>query len=183
MPNVAEIIKGHVTLEVQCVDRLYLNGYVPRLLTEGGVVAFLRQAGGQAVPSPAIFGHITDRFKTRLRAWCTTRRIPWLEFKKGERKDDVVQPYRARFQGTGVVLVGVAQERASGWTATKVQRGRHVQFTFRRKAVYVNHYYVYLIDPEWGPACLNGHEWAKRQLHRRRVPFTALDNGFLACGG
>jgi hypothetical protein len=36
MPNVAEIIKGHVTLEVQCVDRLYLNGYVPRLLTEGG---------------------------------------------------------------------------------------------------------------------------------------------------
>ncbi len=195
MPNVAEIIKGHVTLEVQCVDRLYLNGYVPRLLTEGGVVAFLRQAGAQAVPSPAIFGHITDRFKTRLRAWCTTRRIPWLEFKKGERKDDVVQPYRARFQGTGVVLVGVAQERASGWTATKVQRGRHVQFTFRRKAVYVNHYYFYLIDPEWGPAflkvcgyapyaiklCLNGHEWAKRQLHRHRVPFTALDNGFLAC--
>jgi hypothetical protein len=29
--------------------------------------------------------------------------------------------------------------------------------------------------------CLNGHEWAKRQLQRRRLPFTALDNGFLDC--
>lgn len=196
MPNVAEIIKEHVTLEVSCVDRLYLNGYVPRLQSEGGVVAFLRHAGAQAVPSPAVFGQITDRFKSRLRAWCQARGIPWIEFRKGERKDDIVQPYRERFQGrTGVVLVGVAQERASGWTATKTRQGRHVHFTFRRKSVCVNHYYFYLIDPEWGPAflkvcgyapyaiklCLNGHEWAKRQLRRRRIAFTALDNGFLTC--
>jgi hypothetical protein len=36
MPNVAEIIREHVTLDVKCVDRLYLNGYVPRLQSEGG---------------------------------------------------------------------------------------------------------------------------------------------------
>jgi hypothetical protein len=115
---------------------------------------------------------------------------------KGARKDEVVAPYRTRRQGRpGIVLLGVAQERALAWSGSKVQRGRHVQFTFRRKTVCVNHYYFYLIDPEWRPAflkvcgyapyaiklCLNGHEWAKRQLHRRRVPFTALDNGFLAC--
>jgi len=29
--------------------------------------------------------------------------------------------------------------------------------------------------------CLNGHEWAKRQLRTRRIRFTALDNGFLNC--
>ena len=29
--------------------------------------------------------------------------------------------------------------------------------------------------------CLNGHEWAKRQLHRRRIRFSALDNGFVDC--
>ena len=42
----------------------------------------------------------------------------------------------------------------------------------------MNHYYVYFIDEAWGPGflkicgyapytlklCLNGHEWAKRQL-------------------
>ena len=196
MPNVAEIIREHVTLEVQCVDRLYLNGYVPRLQSSGGVVTFLTRARGRIIPSPAVFGEITEGFKTRLRAWGQAHHVPWIEFKKGERKDEVVQPYRDRRQGRpGVVLVGVAQERAWAWTATKTQRGRYVDFTYRRKSVCVNHYYLYLIDPEWGPAfikvcgyapytlkvCLNGHEWAKRQLRRRRIPFTALDNGFLRC--
>jgi hypothetical protein len=196
MPNVAEIIREHVTLDVKCVDRLYLNGYVPRLQSEGGVVAFLRQAGGQVVPSPAIFGEITTSFRERLRAWCDRRQIPWIEFPKGERKDDIVQKYRDRFTASsGVVLVGVAQERAWGWAPSKTQRGRWVHFTWRRKSVCVNHYYIYVIDPDWGPAfikicsyapyalklCLNGHEWAKRQLQRRRLGFTALDNGFLEC--
>jgi hypothetical protein len=196
MPNVAELIKEHVTLDVKCVDRLYLNGYVPRLQSEGGVVAFLREAGGHAVPSPAIFGEITKSFQARLRAWCKERTIPWIEFRKGERKDDIVEPYRQRFPfPAGVVLVGVAQERASAWRARKEQRGRWVHFTWQRTSVRVNHYYIYVIDREWGPAfvkicgyapyglklCLNGHEWAKRQLQRRRWRFTALDNGFLDC--
>ncbi len=116
MPNVAEIIREHVTLDVKCVDRLYLNGYVPRLQSEGGVVAFLRQAGGRVVPSPAIFGEMTTSFRARLRAWCDKRAIPWIEFRKGERKDDIVQKYRTRFAApAGVVLVGVAQERAWAW--------------------------------------------------------------------
>lgn len=196
MPNVAEIIREHVTLEVKCVDRLYLNAYVPRLQSEGGVVGFLLHARGQTIPSPAGFGQITEAFKGRLRTWCQGKGIPWIEFKKGERKDEVVQPYRDRFTApSGVVLVGVAQERAKAWTATKQVRGRHVHFTYRWKSVCVNHYYIYVIDPEWGPAfikvcgyapyalklCLNGHEWAKRQLRRRRIAFTALDNGFLTC--
>lgn len=196
MPNVAEIIKDHVTLEIRCIDRLYLNGYVPRLQRGGGVVDLLRRACGHAIASPAGLGQIGEAFKTRLRAWATQHQIPWIEFKKGERKDTIVQRYRDRFPRTsGVVLIGVAQERASGWTASKQQRGRLVDFLFYRKSVYVNHYYIYLIDADWGPAfikvCryapyaikigLNGHEWAKRQAQRRRLGFTALDNGFLRC--
>jgi len=196
MPNVAEIIKDHVTLEVNCVDRLYLNGYVPRLQQDGGVIGFLCRARGQKIPSPAVFGQITQAFKTGLQAWCRTRGIPWIEFRKGARKDEVVEPYRQRFTtSSGVVLVGVAQERASGWTATKTRQGHRVHFTYRRKSVCVNHYYIYLIDPEWGPAfikvcgyapyalkiCLNGHEWVKRQLTTRGIAFTALDNGVLTC--
>jgi hypothetical protein len=64
MPNVAEIIRDHVSLEVNCVDRLYLNGYVPRLQSEGGVVGFLLHARGQKISSPAVFEQITDAFKT-----------------------------------------------------------------------------------------------------------------------
>jgi hypothetical protein len=195
MPNVAELITEHVTLTVDCVDRLYLNAYVPRLQSDGGVVAFLRHRG-QVIPSPALFGQITASFKAQLRAWAQRRRIPWIEFQKGERKDDVVQRYRARFHSThGVVCIGVAQEKARAWTATKEVRGRHVHFRYHWKTVCVNHYYLYVLDREWGPAflkvcgyapyamklCLNGHEWAKRQLLRRRVAFTALDNGFQDC--
>jgi hypothetical protein len=195
MPNVAEVIRDHVTLTIECVDRLYLNGYVPRLQGSGGVVTFLHHRG-QTIASPALFAAMTAAFKAALQAFCTTHGIPWIEFRKGERKDDVVQPYRERFAAAeGVVVVGVAQERASGWKATKRVRDRLVDFTFHRSSVYVNHYYIYLIDRDWGPAfikvcgyapyaikvCLNGHEWAKRQAARRGIRFEALDNGFLAC--
>jgi hypothetical protein len=196
VPNVAEIIKDHVTLEVRCIDRLYLNAYIPRLQSGGGVVDFLVRGCGQKIASPALLGQITDAFKTQLRAWADQHKIPWIEFRKGERKDTVVQRYRDRFQKpSGVVLIGVAQERVSAWTATKQRQGRFVGFVYSRKTVCPNHYYIYVLDPDWGPAfikicgyapypikiCLNGHEWAKRQLSVRRVRFTALDNGFLHC--
>ncbi len=196
MPNVAEIIKDHVTLEVRCLDRLYLNAFVPRLQSSGGVVDFLVRACGQKIASPALLGQITNAFKTALRAWADAHGVPWVEFRKGERKDTVAQRYRDRFtKPSGVVLIGVAQERTRAWAATKVRRGPFIDFQYFRKSVCPNHYYVYLLDPEWGPAfikicgyapyavkiCLNGHEWAKRQLQRRRVRFAALDNGFLRC--
>jgi hypothetical protein len=49
--NVAELIRDHVVLEVESIDRLYLNGYVPWLQTEGGFV-HLRSAAIWAIPSP-----------------------------------------------------------------------------------------------------------------------------------
>jgi hypothetical protein len=184
MPNLAQLTTGHVTLTVDCVDRLYLNAYAPRLQSEGGVVAFLRHRG-HTIPSPACFGQITDAFKNGLRAWANEQAIPWIEFRKGERKDDVVQRYRDRLgKREGVVCVGVAQERAKAWIATKQVQGRHLHFAYRWKTICVNHYYVYVLDREWGPAFLkicgyvpytmkcylNEHEWGKRQLTRRRGP-------------
>lgn len=62
MPNVAEIIKDHVTLEVRCIDRLCLNAYVPWLQTSGGVVDVLVRACRQNIASPAVFGQITTTF-------------------------------------------------------------------------------------------------------------------------
>lgn len=194
MPNVAELIKDHVTLSVDCVDRLYINAYVRRLQSGGGVVTFLRRLG--PVPSPALFNLITERFKTALHAFAQTNEIPWIEFHRGERKDDIVEPHRQRFtKAAGVVLIGVAQERAQAWRGLKQEMDRGISFDFRRTSVFVNHYYIYFIDPEWGPGflkvcgyapytmklCLNGHEWAKRQLASQGIPFTPLDNGFLRC--
>jgi hypothetical protein len=39
---VAEVLTEHVTLEVEGIDRMYLNVYQPRLQTERGVAAFFR---------------------------------------------------------------------------------------------------------------------------------------------
>lgn len=44
--SVAELIRNHVTLELEGIDRLYLNSYVPSLQTEGGFVHFVRQHPG-----------------------------------------------------------------------------------------------------------------------------------------
>ena len=35
MPTVADILKEHVTLDIESFDRLYLNGYVPILQIPG----------------------------------------------------------------------------------------------------------------------------------------------------
>jgi hypothetical protein len=121
--------------------------------------------------------------------------IPVVRFAKGQSKEEFARPYFARAERDGrfgVVLIGVAQEKTTAWRGHR--RGGadgHPHFEFSRRAVFVNHYYFYLRDRDWGPAfiktCayapfpvwvyLNGHEWAKRQAERAGVGF-ALDNGF-----
>ena len=45
--SAAEVLAEHVTLEVECIDRMYLNLYVPQLQRELGVVGFFRARGWQ----------------------------------------------------------------------------------------------------------------------------------------
>ena len=52
--NINEVLEGHVALEVECVDRLYLNAYVPRLQVGGQVVSFLTAHLGNRIPSAAL---------------------------------------------------------------------------------------------------------------------------------
>jgi hypothetical protein len=33
MATIPELLDGHITLEVECLDRLYLNGYIGKLAT------------------------------------------------------------------------------------------------------------------------------------------------------
>ena len=133
MPSIPELLNGHVTLEVECLDRLYLNGYIGPLVTAGGLVNFMREQLHKPIPSPVVLG---------------------------------------------------LQGKING------------QFQFTRdKTVYVKHYYFYIDDADFGPLfikvfsyapwgtklCLNGHEWAKRQLEKKGTANQALDNGFLSC--
>jgi hypothetical protein len=196
-PNVATILRDHVSLSTSCIDRLYLNGYVPKLQTSGQLCAFLCDHLGNRIASPAAIRPLHDRFVQAITSFADQHTVPVVQFERGQRKDDVAARYRARFQaGEGVVFIGVAQERQFSFKATKhIVPPRAVHFSFSRQSVAVKHYYFYLQDAEWGPAfikvgtylpyparvCLNGNEWLKQQLRKEAIPFDSLDNGFQWC--
>jgi hypothetical protein len=142
-PNIETIIRDRVTLTVDCIDRLYLNGYVPRLQTSGQVCWFLQEHLGNPIPSPALLRPLHDRFVRDVTTFADAGKIPVVHFERGQRKDEVAAEYRARFTGAeGVVFIGVAQERASAFKARKLTGSeRGVLFEFSRQSVAVNHYY------------------------------------------
>jgi len=193
MPNIPELLSGHITWEVECLDRLYLNGYIGPLATSGGLVTFMREQLGKPIPSPVVLGQVSEGFREAVKALAEQQQIPIHQFTHQERKDDVANRIRQqRGVHDGIVFIGVAQEKAQAFQGKKIN-GRF-EFT-RDKTVYVNHYYFYIDDADLGPLflkvcsyapwgtklCLNGHEWAKRQWKKKGISYEALDNGFLSC--
>ena len=65
MATIPELLDGHVTLEVECLDRLYLNGYIGKLATGLGLVLFMREQLGKPVPSPVVLGRSRRSFAQR----------------------------------------------------------------------------------------------------------------------
>jgi hypothetical protein len=111
--NVAEILQNHVTFELEAIDRMYLNAYVPSLQTGGGFVYFVKTHLGARVPSTMMVAPISERFVEAIERFVETEKIDLVSFEKGQRKDDVAHEYLARFAGDeGVLFVGKAQEKA-----------------------------------------------------------------------
>jgi hypothetical protein len=194
-----ELLDGHSVLGIECLDRIYLNAYVPILQSSGQVVAFMTQHLGMPIPSPALMEKISAKFRRAVESFASSDGIPWVKFGKDDRKIDVMQPYLDRQAATGrsgVAAVGVAQEFQRVWTA--YQRDTQTaapQYTFAKTGRRVTCYYFYLWDEDSGSAFIkvcayfpypakiwvNGHEWAKRQALKAGIGFTALSNGFASC--
>lgn len=197
MPNIACIIRDHVVLSIRCIDRIYVNGYLPKLQDSGQLAYFMTHHLDARIPSPALLKPIRERLVREIEHFTKIEEIPLVSFQRGERKDDTAARHRKSFErAEGVVFVGVAQERMRSFKARRrTTVSGSVTFDFSRQPVYVNHYYFYFHDPEWGPGflklgsyapypvklCLNGHEWAKQQLCQEGIGFESLDNGFLSC--
>jgi hypothetical protein len=204
MPNVETLLRDHVTLQVDCIDRLYLNGYVPVLQRPQNLWWYLVKHKGYPVPSPVLLKKWVDTFVADIRGFAARNQIPLIQFERHERKEDVARRRLARFRhDEGVVLVGVAQEKINGFRTYQKQRRTHQQrrcgkppiFAFYRGSIDVNQYYFYILDHDFGlcfikfssyppfnvRVWLNGHEWVKRQLDHRGIAYEELDNGFLSC--
>jgi hypothetical protein len=196
----ADMVAGHVTLDISCLDRVYLNGYVAKLQTPGGVVYFFHDHRGKPIASPALFEPIGDKFRRDIKDWAQANGIPLIRFKAGERKADVMAPYLDAAAAAGrsqVAAIGCAQEFQLVWTARKrdTDPGMCPQFSFTKEQRRVSVFYVYIWDTTMGggfikictyfpypvKAWVNGHEWAKRQAAAAGIGFTALSNGFASC--
>ncbi len=72
MATISSLLADHVTLQVRSVDRLFLQGYVPKLMTEGQVIRFLLDRGFP-IPSPAVLGRSAATTSTRsTSSWSIT---------------------------------------------------------------------------------------------------------------
>jgi hypothetical protein len=197
--TVNEVLGGHVALDIECLDRVYLNAYVPILQSSGQVVAFMTQYLDLPIPSPAIFDKIGQKFRRSVTSFAEANRIPWVRFAKDDRNADVMVPYLKQAAATGrsqVAAIGVAQEFQRVWAAyQRDTKTAAPQFTFAKADRRVTCYYFYLWDADFGPAFIkvcayfpypakiwvNGHEWAKRQAAKAGLGFTELSNGFASC--
>ena len=198
--TVPELLAGHTVLDIECLDRVYLNGYVPTLQTGGRVFTFLHDHLGMPVASPAVFEKIGTRFRQAVARFADSNDIPVVKFTRGVRKIEVMRPLLVRAAAAGqsrVVAVGWAQEYQHVWEARKrdTDPSRPPQFWFAIAERRVTCYYFYLWDQQWGPGFIkvcayfpypvkvwvNGHEWAKRQAARAGTGFTELSNGFASC--
>src|SRR3954447_24955102 len=196
--TVSEVLADHVSLEVEGIDRMYLNVYVPQLQRDTSVVGFFRYHRGYPFVSSALMDPISKGFIAAMEAFAKHEHIPVVQFRKGQRKDDVAAEHLSRFEkAEGVLFIGKAQEKTPVFR-TERRRSEKTGATYPwlvRSTAMVNHFYVYCVDRDFGPfflkfstyfpynakLCLNGHEYAKRQLMQKGIAFEALDNGVLRC--
>ncbi|NCA89656.1 MAG: hypothetical protein EOM92_12315 [Gammaproteobacteria bacterium] len=196
--TVGELLKDRVTLDIEGIDRLYLNLYQPRLQTGGGVANFFKVHRGAKVASTVLMAPISHAFVKAIDRFAQREGVEIVTFAKGQRKDDVTRERLRDFdQPEGVLYIGKAQERFASFRMIKkisAHTGQPYPW-FTRGTVMCNHFYFYLVDADFGPlfikfcsyfpytarVCLNGHEDVKRQLAKAAIPFEALDNGLLSC--
>ncbi len=195
--TVADVLADHVSFEVECIDRMYLNVWVPRLAYGGGAAGFFVGHRGNAYASTALMDPMTKRFVANVHHFVAAHDLELVHFGKGERKDDVTGRFLAGFtEPEGVLYVGRAQEKSGVW---RTQR-RHNPATgapyawLVRSSAFINFFYFYCVDADFGPfflkfssyfpytakLCINGNEWAKRQAAKAGIGYQPLDNGFAA---
>lgn len=195
--TVADVIDQHVTLELESLDRVYLNVYQPKLQTPKAVFYFLREFHGQGAVSSHKMRTITERFLRAIEEYARQHQVPVVSLEKGQRKEDVAAQYLKRSDGgEGLLFIGKAQEKARTFRTEgrRNARGETYPWIVDSTAM-VNQYYFYGVDADFGlfflkyssyfpygaKLCFNGHEYLKRQLAKEGIEFAELANGILRC--
>ena len=144
VPNVNTLLRDHVTLKCEMVDRMFLNGYVAKLQEPDQLFWFLCQHRGEEIPRYELLGKMTRDFVAAVEDYAAVHGVPLVQLEKGQRKEDVARPYfqKAEREGRyGVVMIGVSQEGANVFRAPAKGQREVGQFAAHRSSAYVKHFY------------------------------------------
>lgn len=194
MPNVNTLLDEHVVLKYEFPDRLFLNGYVAKLQEPNQLSWFLCQHRGEEIPRYEVLGEMTRSFVAAIEKYAADRKIPIVQFERGQRKETIAEPHfadAAKAGREGVVMIGISQERANVFRAPAKRDRVPGRYAAGRGSAFVKFVYFYIYDADWGPSfirfCtyapfgirvwLNGHQWLRRQLQRAGLSYQPLDNG------
>ena len=153
--TVNELLDGYVALDVDCLDRVYLNGYVPNLQVGGQMASFMTAHLGYPIPPPAIMEKMGTVFRRAVRGFADTNHIPVVRFHKGDRKIDFMGRHlsaRAATGRSGVAAIGVAQEYQNVLATQRERSGGFPWFSFTKADRRVSCFHFYLWDVDFGPA-------------------------------
>jgi hypothetical protein len=121
-----------------------------------GLVAYVHRQLGLPIASTAPLARITDGFSTAVHRFARDHHVPWVDFVRGQRKDDVMHQHLATFEAAGrtegVLFVGRAQEKTLLFRTEKRRdvEGRSYPWIVKATGL-VNHFYVYAVDENFGP--------------------------------
>jgi hypothetical protein len=194
--SVADVLRDHVVLEYEAIDRMYLNVYVPHLQTVGAMVGYLRVHRGQRFASTTAVAPMTEAFVCNIEQFVAAEGV------------DFTREGSAQGRRHTKVLTGVQEERRravcrqGAGESTRHADGAPPLLAYWRdlsvdRAIdgHGQPLLFYGVDEDFGPfflkfcsyfpynakLCINGHEYLKRQLAKRGVAFEALDNGIKSC--
>ena len=157
-------------------------------------MGYVHQQLGLPIASTAPIAKISDRFTAAVHRFARDQQVPWVDFARGQRKDDVMHEYLGRFSvAQGVVFIGRAQEKTAIFRTEKRRNAEGGSYPWIVKSTgMVNHFYFYCVDEDFGPffikfcsyfpynakLCFNGNHWAQCQAAKAGIGFTPLDNAF-----
>ena len=185
---------GQIAGVLSCYDRLLVQGTLPVFCYAEGMTAYLTKRRIRIFDFTQFAKPLTDAIKVNAESLAAASglAIDYVRKKNFRKEDKIKVVLKERGHHAGLVWIFSALEpcttyqpwhdKKSGRTFLRYDDGKCL------------HYYFYFMDeelglcyvrvPTWCPFRLqfycNGHNWLARQLERKKIRYTLLDNAFAA---
>ena len=191
----ADLLSG----QYDCIDRIVLNGYYPKLLSGGGVRDWWRQLhGNDSGLNTTALMNMAGAMSKRVQSYCKKNNIPFVHYNTGERKhEDAEKSFPKEAADEGIFAIFCSRAPSLLWEVHEFGKGK-IDIRRKKKPSLVNHYFFQIKDKKWGHVCirmcahppfscniiLNGHEWVENHTKIAQLDivkdsncFTSYNNG------